>query len=465
MEGKSLSCGKKIPQLWKENPLVVEGKSAYVLVVEEKSTYISVVERKSTYISVVERKSTYISVVERKSTYISVVERKSTYISVVERKSTYATKERKMDNKSKELIPNNNNDVSIISEYDNIIEKSNPLAFLSFEGWTLLEVNIFEFYLSKINPRDTGSSDVIIRKKDIEKITQVKRIRNEVFAKACDNLKKREVKIYYHKYQNLEISLFDAKAIKKDEKGNLIACFSCSEKAKKYLFDITGLGYIKYKLKEAILLPTISSKIFYFVFLTKQYSKDWRVSVEELREILGYTNIYDNRDLVSKIIKPSLDYINNYTELEIAFSKEVGARNKTLFFVFSISSKVNYKRIIKVNEKQCIESGIIKENTINLIIETLRVSRESAKTIILKAEEKNVNTDELRKLIKYINNKIEKGEKISNKTSYILSLLDNEANVDFYDKKNKQYSLNDFPQTNTDDDLDYLERNNWGIGR
>ena len=45
-----------------------------------------------------------------------------------------------------------------------------------------------------------------------------KRIRNEVFAKACENLKKKEVKIYYHKYKNLEISLFDAKAIKKDEK-------------------------------------------------------------------------------------------------------------------------------------------------------------------------------------------------------------------------------------------------------
>ena len=362
-----------------------------------------------------------------------------------------------MDNKSKELIVNENN-ISIISEYDNIIEKSNPLAFLSFEGWSLLEVNIFEFYLSKINPRDIDSADVIVRKKDIEKITQVKRIRNEVFAKACENLKKKEVKIYYHKYKNLEISLFDAKAIKKDEKGNLIACFSCSEKAKKYLFDITGLGYIKYKLKEAILLPTIFSKVFYFIFLTKQYSKEWKISMEELREILGCTNIYDNRDLVSKIIKPSLEYINNYTELDVTFSKEVGARNKTLFFIFSISSKVNYKKIIKVDKEQYIESGIIKENTINLIIETLRVSKENAKTIILKAEEKNVNTDELRELIKYINTKIENGEKISNKTAYMLALLDNEVDVNSADnKKNNRFNINNFPQKNTDKELDELE--------
>ena len=188
----------------------------------------------------------------------------------------------------------NEQNINEISPKDKlIVQKSRPLFSLWRSDLTLAEFKIIDTYLARINSNNPETKLVVFDKDDLERLLGVKRITNAELDKRLKNLMT-TVKIENIFDQNekkfTRIALFEKAIAEQDEYDQWKVKLMCTESAMEYIFNIENLGYLRYKLR---CITSISSRYTYILFTyieMNRYRKTWRVSVEELKEILRCEN-------------------------------------------------------------------------------------------------------------------------------------------------------------------------------
>lgn len=176
---------------------------------------------------------------------------------------------------------------------DNLeVQKSRPLLSLWNSGITLPEFKILDLYLGRINSHDDEHRVVIIEKGEVEKALGVTQIKKADLKKRLKHLMGNVVEIPDTEgVEEFElVTLFEDAVAKKDKNGQWQVKLECTEKAKKYFFNIDNLGYYRYKLR---CIKNITSRQTYVMFNyleANRFRKKWTVEVDELKKILNCDN-------------------------------------------------------------------------------------------------------------------------------------------------------------------------------
>lgn len=171
------------------------------------------------------------------------------------------------------------------------VQKSKPLFALWQSELTLAEFKILDTYLGRINSHDDEHRTVKFEKGELEELLGVKQLKPQVLD---DRLKHLMTTVRIpdddSKRGFTRISLFEKAHAEQDDYGVWEAELTCTESAKKYIFDVENITYLRYKLKNII---NIKSRYTYIMFLylwENKYRGTWEVPLDKLKSLLNCEN-------------------------------------------------------------------------------------------------------------------------------------------------------------------------------
>lgn len=171
------------------------------------------------------------------------------------------------------------------------VQKSKPLFALWQSDLTLAEFKILDTYLGRINSHDDEHRTVKFGKGELEELLGVKQLKPQVLD---DRLKHLMTTVRIPDENNkrgfTRISLFEKAHAEQDDYGVWEAELTCTESAKKYIFDVEKITFLRYKLKNIV---NIKSRYTYIMFLylwDNKYRGTWEESLDELKSILNCDN-------------------------------------------------------------------------------------------------------------------------------------------------------------------------------
>ena len=238
----------------------------------------------------------------------------------------------------------NNKKLKLINEKVDryTIQKSHPLLYLS--ELSLGELKILDVYLGRINSKKADERTVVFEKGELEKLFGVKRIRPEVLDKRMDNIMT-TVNIPNENSRTgyTKISLFEKAHLETDDKGIWSVELTCTQTAKKYIFNVDEIGYIQYKLHNVLKLK---SKYAYQMFIYLEHNrfrKEWSINVEELKNILdckkeAYEEYKYFNNLILKKVQKEL---HEKTDCRYAY-EPVKKGRKVVKIKFTLESRNTY---------------------------------------------------------------------------------------------------------------------------
>lgn len=170
------------------------------------------------------------------------------------------------------------------------VQKSKPLFALWQSELTLAEFKILDTYLGRINSHDDEHRTVKFEKGELEELLGVKQLKPQVLDDRLKHLMT-TVRIPDDSKRGFtRISLFEKAHAEQDDYGVWEAELTCTESAKKYIFDVENITYLRYKLKNII---NIKSRYTYIMFLylwENKYRGTWEIDLSELKALLNCEN-------------------------------------------------------------------------------------------------------------------------------------------------------------------------------
>lgn len=170
------------------------------------------------------------------------------------------------------------------------VQKSKPLFALWQSELTLAEFKILDTYLGRINSHDDEHRTVKFQKGELENLLGVKQLKPQVLDDRLKHLMT-TVRIPDDSKRGFtRISLFEKAHAEQDDYGVWEAELTCTESAKKYIFDVENITYLRYKLKNII---NIKSRYTYIMFLylwENKYRGTWEIDLSELKALLNCEN-------------------------------------------------------------------------------------------------------------------------------------------------------------------------------
>ncbi len=171
------------------------------------------------------------------------------------------------------------------------IQKSKPLFALWQSELTLAEFKILDTYLGRINSHDDEHRTVKFEKGELENLLGVKQLKPQVLDDRLQHLMTTvRIPDKNSKRGFTRIALFEKAHAEQDDYGVWEAELTCTESAKKYIFDVENLNYLRYKLKNII---NIKSRYTYIMFLylwENKYRGKWEEPLDKLKSILNCDN-------------------------------------------------------------------------------------------------------------------------------------------------------------------------------
>lgn len=171
------------------------------------------------------------------------------------------------------------------------VQKSKPLFALWQSELTLSEFKILDTYLGRINSHDDAHRTVKFEKGELEELLGVKQLKPQVLD---DRLKHLMTTVRIPDKDNkrgfTRISLFEKAYAEQDDYGVWEAELTCTETAKKYIFNVEEINYLRYKLKNIV---NIKSRYTYIMFLylwENKYRGTWEVPLDKLKSLLNCEN-------------------------------------------------------------------------------------------------------------------------------------------------------------------------------
>lgn len=223
------------------------------------------------------------------------------------------------------------------------VQKSKPLFALWQSELTLAEFKILDTYLGRINSHDDEHRTVKFGKGELENLLGVKQLKPQVLD---DRLKHLMTTVRIpdddSKRGFTRISLFEKAHAEQDDYGVWEAELTCTESAKKYIFDVEKITYLRYKLKNII---NIKSRYTYIMFLylwDNKYKGTWEIDLSELKAMLNCDNepSYDKFKVFNdRILKRVQNEMHEVTD--IRYDYETVKRGRSVVAVkFTYKSKI-----------------------------------------------------------------------------------------------------------------------------
>lgn len=171
------------------------------------------------------------------------------------------------------------------------IQKSKPLFALWQSELTLAEFKILDTYLGRINSHDDEHRTVKFEKGELENLLGVKQLKPQVLDDRLQHLMTTvRIPDKNSKRGFTRIALFEKAHAEQDDYGVWEAELTCTESAKKYIFDVENLNYLRYKLKNIV---NIKSRYTYIMFLylwENKYRGTWEEPLDKLKLVLNCNN-------------------------------------------------------------------------------------------------------------------------------------------------------------------------------
>lgn len=226
-----------------------------------------------------------------------------------------------------------------------IVVKSKQLIESKLPDWDAETINIFDAYLSRINPMDPDSSKVTFTKKEYEELIGVSKLRPEQLNRYIKQFIGNAVSLesFDDKGNSLgwdNYVLFDKATFKKNDYGEWQVTLRCHPELEQLFFHLKKSGYQKYALENTLKLKHKSTKLLYFILKDKQYRGEWTVDLKELRERISATaKMYDSfKDFNKFVLKRAMEEINKNTDITFSYEKVTRGR-LTRAVKFKIESK------------------------------------------------------------------------------------------------------------------------------
>ncbi len=208
---------------------------------------------------------------------------------------------------------------------DYIVEKSRKLVLMKEVPFALGELKMLDTYLSRINARDPEATTVRFTKEEYEDLMGIERMRPERLGKYVDSMMGKVITVPDENLKGgwRKYTLFDYSECDQDENGQWWIDLSCTTKAKALFFNLEGVGYIRYQLKNVLPLASKYSVLMYIYLLDNRFRKSWEVSLAELRQRVFrcesdfYADNFKNfkQDILDKALKE----VNAKTDLTFEY--------------------------------------------------------------------------------------------------------------------------------------------------
>lgn len=208
-----------------------------------------------------------------------------------------------------------------------IVEKSRPLMLMKTVPFSLGELKVLDTYLSRINARDPNGTKVRFSKEEYEALMNIERMHPSRLEKYVKSLMGQTVTVPDPDSQGgwKMYTLFEEAECFQDSSGQWWIDLSCTNKAKKLFFNLDGIGYIRYQLKNVLPLTSKYSIQLYLYLLDNRYRSSWSISLEELRENVLHcvTDFYkDFKRFNTDVLKKALKEVNDKTDLTFSYTTE-----------------------------------------------------------------------------------------------------------------------------------------------
>lgn len=265
------------------------------------------------------------------------------------------------------------------------VVKSNRLIEARMK-FTANEYKIITYLAGKIEKNDREFRTFDIEIKELNKycfggISGTKTY-NYIKHKYSETLSKKDIKIK----GNNGLSIYNwFTVIDTNKRGIFSICFS--PELKDFLLEDAANyekgGYTKYKLSNIIDFKNFYSMRIYE--LLKQYEKLGKrtISVEKLRYILGleekHYKIY--RDFRKWVIMPSIDVINQKTDIKVTFEEVKSGRKTEEIAFYMVSNRTIHKSKELLEIKERMESVLKTEVQIDMLEEKIKKNNLKAKDI------------------------------------------------------------------------------------
>jgi len=256
---------------------------------------------------------------------------------------------------------------------DNWIEKSNALNEVRNNRMTISQIRLFSIYLSKINPRDKATREVVFKLDEYAKVMQFKQVNTTRLIKTAEDLLGLTVK-YFDKtgeYSSEGLigfvicQIFKRFKLYKDENdGEWYVSIDCHDDVLHLMFDLQKY-YFKYELWNTLQLTSPNQQRMYEVL--KQYEKvgERVVTVKDLREWLGIEpSQYPQWErFKTRVLDASQEALARYTDIKFTW-EVVGKRGrggKINALKFTIKKNHDFERQYTLND-YLIEQKIAYED-------------------------------------------------------------------------------------------------------
>lgn len=211
---------------------------------------------------------------------------------------------------------------------NNITQKSKPLLLSTDINHTTGQFKVIDTYLSCINPHDPDKNIVPFKVSEYEKMLGVSRFKTEELRKSLSDLIKLQVIIPSEKSEDefLVCNLFDGVVVKKDEiTDEHFIYLKCSETAKPLFFNVNQIGYVRYQLRNAMVLKSLYSVYLYQYLKNNILKTSCEIEVDSLMKrvfrVKPCRYKKDFNKFRTKVLGVALDEINSKTDISVEYEE------------------------------------------------------------------------------------------------------------------------------------------------
>ena len=219
--------------------------------------------------------------------------------------------------------------------------KSQPFLALPQTNMTLMELKIFDIYLARINPQDPTIIKVIFTKKELCNVLGIDHINKNELLKCLETLMSKIVRVERispnGRTKTTLIALLSRADLNYADKhfDNLSSIeLKCSEDAKKLIYNVDAVGYLRMNLAKVLSFDGRNSYALYQYINQNQFRGHWDIETEILKEYLGLKGKYRTiKDFEKRVLIPAKKEIESKTDLHFEYKKlRVGRQIKKISF-------------------------------------------------------------------------------------------------------------------------------------
>lgn len=203
-----------------------------------------------------------------------------------------------------------------------LVEKSRPLLSLSKTHMTLAEFKILDAYLSRINSHDPSAETVTFEQGELELYLGISRfLRKDLDERLKALMHPIDISGEENEINNI-VLFYRARAKRDTQTGLWEIQMTCTPDAKKYIFNIDNIGYLRYRLKNIINMTSRYTYLMFLYLLDNRFRKSWIVELDSLKEVLNCTadTYFAYKRFNDLVLKKCQKEIHEKTELRYEYT-------------------------------------------------------------------------------------------------------------------------------------------------